>query len=517
MKKFIILIFIILARHNSYSQVSPIFHPPVGDAIGWAPGQYNLTPSTPSSCSNQVGAIWSTAATFADFSNSFILEFDASFDSYSGGGADGICVVFGTNILPFTLGNNSAFLGYYQFSGTIFPEFQNSLAVEIDVFSNSGSYLSDISTDHVALCQNANPSPLFGPVPFPGGSTIKDGIFRHYILQWCRKDNELKFFSGTTELIRRTIIPESLFVSTSGTGSIANVPWGFTGSTGSHCSNQIVANVTLQPLPGEEFTCNCVNDVLLINKTSQITTGSTPGGTFAHSEIRAGSSVAAGGDPIVNSPPNNNTLFLGRSIKLEPNFFSTVNTGHYFKALPISTCAPIVPCSISGPHCINLGSFISLTGSPPGGTWSSSSPSVIRTLGVFWGVSLTGSSPAIITYTVGQCSTTHYVEVKESCGSYSPKPSSHENVVVGDLIIAPNPNTGSFTITGSLPSVKISKEATIEVTDLLGKTIYTDVAAIENGNINKVVNLGSDIASGIYMVRIKNPEVNEVIKFTLYR
>lgn len=81
----------------------------------------------------------------------------------------------------------------------------------------------------------------------------------------------------------------------------------------------------------------------------------------------------------------------------------------------------------------------------------------------------------------------------------------------------PNPNNGSFTISGALPSVKTSKEVTIDVVDMLGKTLYSTQASINNGGINTEVKLGPDVANAIYLVKIHNDEVNEVIKFTLER
>jgi len=68
-----------------------------------------------------------------------------------------------------------------------------------------------------------------------------------------------------------------------------------------------------------------------------------------------------------------------------------------------------------------------------------------------------------------------------------------------------------------LPFATNGKEAAIEVTDMLGKTVYKDVASFENGNINKNITLGNNIPNGVYLVRIKNGDVSRVIKFTLDR
>jgi hypothetical protein len=82
--------------------------------------------------------------------------------------------------------------------------------------------------------------------------------------------------------------------------------------------------------------------------------------------------------------------------------------------------------------------------------------------------------------------------------------------------IVPNPNTGSFTISGSLKDGP-STEAKIEVVDLLGKTVYTGTALKENGMISKNIVLGNNIANGVYFLKVTNQEVNEMIKFSLDR
>ncbi len=85
------------------------------------------------------------------------------------------------------------------------------------------------------------------------------------------------------------------------------------------------------------------------------------------------------------------------------------------------------------------------------------------------------------------------------------------------LNITPNPNRGTFTIQGTIADVAPTAEVNFEVLDILGKTIITDVATIENGSINKTITLADNIANGMYMLRIKADGTNKVIKFTLDR
>ena len=91
------------------------------------------------------------------------------------------------------------------------------------------------------------------------------------------------------------------------------------------------------------------------------------------------------------------------------------------------------------------------------------------------------------------------------------------NLNINNFTLIPNPNRGTFTIQGTLADVAPTAEVNFEVLDILGKTIITDVATIENGSINKTITLADNIANGMYMLRIKADGTNKVIKFTLDR
>ena len=88
--------------------------------------------------------------------------------------------------------------------------------------------------------------------------------------------------------------------------------------------------------------------------------------------------------------------------------------------------------------------------------------------------------------------------------------------VTGSLVCFPNPNGGSFTLRGALPGTT-SKEASIEVVDMLGKVVYRDVASIENGGINKTITLGDNIANGVYLIKVINENSSKVIRVSVQR
>ena len=84
------------------------------------------------------------------------------------------------------------------------------------------------------------------------------------------------------------------------------------------------------------------------------------------------------------------------------------------------------------------------------------------------------------------------------------------------LTVIPNPNNGAFNIAGTFVSSN-SKEANIEVVDMLGKVVYRDVATIINGCINKDIALGDDIANGVYLIRVVSDGTSKVLRFSLSR
>ncbi len=85
------------------------------------------------------------------------------------------------------------------------------------------------------------------------------------------------------------------------------------------------------------------------------------------------------------------------------------------------------------------------------------------------------------------------------------------------IAIVPNPNKGEFTIQGLLTGITDAKELSFEIVNMLGQVVYKDVATIENGAINKNIALGENVANGLYLVKIKDDYINQVIRFTLDR
>lgn len=101
-----------------------------------------------------------------------------------------------------------------------------------------------------------------------------------------------------------------------------------------------------------------------------------------------------------------------------------------------------------------------------------------------------------------------------------PKPSpAMEDVTNGQIHISlsPNPNNGSFTLTGIIEDSSKNATADLLITDLTGKMVYIGNAFIERGKLNARVELNSMLADGIYLVRIKALDINKVVRFEVRR
>ena len=108
------------------------------------------------------------------------------------------------------------------------------------------------------------------------------------------------------------------------------------------------------------------------------------------------------------------------------------------------------------------------------------------------------------------CIGTHPHLVNTIGNAAAPVPNGANN-----LAISPNPNTGTFTLTGRLPGNASSLFASIEVDDLLGRAVYANVALVNNGIMDAPVRLSNDLADGVYLVKVKNGEASQVIRFVL--
>jgi len=83
-----------------------------------------------------------------------------------------------------------------------------------------------------------------------------------------------------------------------------------------------------------------------------------------------------------------------------------------------------------------------------------------------------------------------------------------------DIRLMPNPNKGQFSVRGTIASV-LNGEVSIDVTDMLGQTVYSGTAKVKNGNINEQIELSNALANGMYMLNIRSGSEHKVFHFVL--
>ena len=78
----------------------------------------------------------------------------------------------------------------------------------------------------------------------------------------------------------------------------------------------------------------------------------------------------------------------------------------------------------------------------------------------------------------------------------------------------PNPNTGSFILTGTLNTTD-NNEVDIEVSDVLGRVVYSGAARPQNGTLKEDIKLAGDIAPGNYLLRVKTATGMQAFHFVV--
>lgn len=85
---------------------------------------------------------------------------------------------------------------------------------------------------------------------------------------------------------------------------------------------------------------------------------------------------------------------------------------------------------------------------------------------------------------------------------------------IGSLVLAPNPNKGTFTIKGNL-GITTNEETSLEVTDMLGQVVYRQQVSANGGLLNEQVMLPVNIASGMYLLNVQSRSAKQTFHFTV--
>jgi len=87
--------------------------------------------------------------------------------------------------------------------------------------------------------------------------------------------------------------------------------------------------------------------------------------------------------------------------------------------------------------------------------------------------------------------------------------------IAGNTInVLPNPNKGAFTIKGSTGGIN-DERASIEINNMLGQVIFSDVLTVQNGEVNKEVLLGGKVANGMYILSLHSETCNKIFHIVI--
>ena len=278
------------------------------------------------------------------------------------------------------------------------------------------------------------------------------------------------------------------------------ISYTFTNTCGTALATSIITVIAI-PVPTPVTGASVICQGSAAAYTSAIT-----GGTWVSSNTMVATIDAATGI-VIGMTPGSTTLFY------------TVNNGcgtAVTDTLTIGIIAAPDAGNIFGAVRVCMSDTIRLYNHTTGGTWyvTNGRATISATNGL-----ITGSAPGLDTayYVVtNMCGTdttryTFYIYTAMECATAMGVGSVDINNF--SCTIYPNPNTGTFTLTGTW--IAGDNTATIEVIDLLGQVVYNKNITINNGKIDEEVYLGSNLSAGMYMLRINSANSHQAIRFTL--
>jgi PKD repeat protein len=86
----------------------------------------------------------------------------------------------------------------------------------------------------------------------------------------------------------------------------------------------------------------------------------------------------------------------------------------------------------------------------------------------------------------------------------------------GDITVLPNPNKGVFIVKGSLGGI-IDEELSLEITDMLGQSVYKKTVMATGGMLNEEVYPQGHLANGVYLLTLRSANNNRVFHIVMER
>lgn len=82
------------------------------------------------------------------------------------------------------------------------------------------------------------------------------------------------------------------------------------------------------------------------------------------------------------------------------------------------------------------------------------------------------------------------------------------------LRVSPNPNKGAFSIIGSLGTTT-DETVGVDITDMLGQTVYTGAVESKKGNVNAKVEVSNALANGVYLLTLHSTSGTTILHMVI--
>lgn len=398
----------------------------------------------------------------------------------------------GTSITFTATPSNGGATPVYQWKknnsnvGTNSPVYSNSNLVNGDVItckmtSNAVGLCSTTLVTSNSIIVGVNPAATAtitptGPTTFCSGTnaltlTANGGTGLSY--QW---------FKGTTALANATNI--SYNPSASSTYKVR-----VTNSSGCTLLSSGVA-VTVNALPTATITTNG-GPTTFCSGTNPLILTANAGTGFTYQWFKSTTAIAAATN--ISYVPTSSSTYKVQVANANGCTKSSTGISVTVNSLPTATI------TAQGPTTFCAGDSVVLTASSGTGytyQWLKSNVNISGATSINYTAKTAGSYKVVITKTNGCSKTSSGKTITVNCRTTGT--SSAE--ALNQMQVFPNPSTGEFTV--SIDDAEAANGmATIQLINVVGKVIYTSRVEFEDGRLKEKIQLGNDVAKGLYLLR----------------
>jgi hypothetical protein len=86
------------------------------------------------------------------------------------------------------------------------------------------------------------------------------------------------------------------------------------------------------------------------------------------------------------------------------------------------------------------------------------------------------------------------------------------NALSADIRILPNPSNGNFTLKGTVATA--DEAIAVDVTNMLGQTVYSGSVKVDNGTISSTIQL-NNVSNGMYILNLRSSDGNQVFHLVI--